>query len=81
MVSYQAKSFNWPSVLSMLDENPELVNAQAMPAHRWTALHQFAFMGCAEEVEILLQRGADKNLKTKDNETAADLTSCDCASR
>merc|ERR1712228_707817 len=59
-----AKSFDFKTCREMLEESPGLVNVQ--PAGRWSALHQAAEAGKPTAVKMLLSKGADLNLKTKD---------------
>jgi len=47
------------------------------PAGRWSALHQFAQAGNVEAVTFLLEHGADRNAKTKDDKTALDVAHAD----
>ena len=46
---------------------PLLVNVQ--PGGRWSALHQAAEAGEELAVRFLLEKGAEKSLKTKDGRT------------
>ncbi|CAE7162361.1 Tnks [Symbiodinium pilosum] len=66
-----AKSFNWTAVKSMLQETPDLINAQ--PSMRWTALHQAAFEGNAEIAKFLLDQGADPLAQTRSGATPAEV--------
>lgn len=72
-----AKSFDFKTVREMLEETPELVNVQ--PANRWSALHQAAEAGKPTAVKMLLSKGADVNLKTKDGRTPQDVAHSSCA--
>jgi len=62
----------------MLDDNPELLNAQ--PGGRWSALHQFAAAGNVEAVSHLLKLGADPSAKTTDGRQPVDVAHPLCAS-
>mmetsp|Transcript_28897 Transcript_28897/g.68088 ORF Transcript_28897/g.68088 Transcript_28897/m.68088 type:complete len:269 (+) Transcript_28897:41-847(+) len=66
-----AKSFNWPAVKSMLEETPDLINAQ--PSMRWSALHQAAYEGNAEMASFLLEKGADPHSQTRSGQTPAEV--------
>lgn len=68
----QAKQYNFVAVREMLEASPGLVNVQ--PAMRWSALHQAAEAGDEAAVSFLLERGADKTLKTKDGRTPLQVT-------
>eukprot|EP00933_Yihiella_yeosuensis_P035159 TRINITY_DN28635_c0_g1_i2.p1 TRINITY_DN28635_c0_g1~~TRINITY_DN28635_c0_g1_i2.p1 ORF type:complete len:272 (-),score=87.32 TRINITY_DN28635_c0_g1_i2:48-863(-) len=75
----EAKSFNWDSVKSMVEESPHLVNVQ--PAGRWTALHQAAFNGSGAMVGFLLEKGADPQAATRDGKTPLEVAKGDARKR
>jgi len=73
----KAKAQDWPAVRAMLEEKPDLVNAQ--PLGRWSAIHQFASSNNTEAVKVLLSFGANKSAITKDGKTVLDVAKGECA--
>merc|ERR1712054_43973 len=61
-----AKISDIKTVREMLEETPALINVQ--PAGRWSALHQAAHAGKPTAVKMLLSKGANIGLLTKDKE-------------
>jgi hypothetical protein len=49
-------------LLQLIQANPDLAHLQ--DGNGWTPLHEASRAGCAESVELLLQYGADLNLRT-----------------
>ena len=72
-----------PLMLSMHYDHPEItlllldavarLDLSIVDNEGWTALHHAAKRGSARPVRRLLNAGIDKNIKTNDGETAADL--------
>ena len=50
------------------------MRVNAKNKNRWTALHEAAFEGRKETVELLIAKGADLNAKDDDGKTPLDLT-------
>jgi len=67
----KAKEHNFDAIKTMLEEDMLLINCQ--PAGRWSALHQFAAAADLQAVKFLLERGADKQAKTKDGQTPSEV--------
>tara|TARA_R110002074_G_scaffold34256_6_gene94499 strand:+ start:289 stop:1263 length:975 start_codon:yes stop_codon:yes gene_type:complete len=72
-----SKQLKWDVVCGLLNESPGLINVTGGDANRWTALHQAAASNNKEVVNYLLQKGADKNIKNRDNKLPLEL----CTSR
>jgi hypothetical protein len=70
-----AKNYNWPKVLDILTENPELVNTTRPGGHSlYAPLHQAAHGGAnIEVVTALLKFGAFRTLKNSEGKRAVDV--------
>lgn len=77
-----AASFNQPFLVSLLLRHKSDINAQLLPhcidkdgthCGLYTPLHFAARRGLCDIINILLNHGADKKLKTKKDKTALDL--------
>jgi len=70
-----AKAYNWNSVLSLLAQNPELVNVTRPDGQSlYTSLHQAAHGGAPEQVvNRLVELGAWRTLRTAQDERAVDI--------
>ena len=70
-----AKSYDWPTVMTVLNTNPELINATRLDgASLYAPLHQAAYGGAAVEcVEQLLKFGAWRTLPNARGEKALDI--------
>jgi prolyl 4-hydroxylase len=56
------------SLRSIIEEKKELIHAQ--DENGWTPLHEAARSGSVEAVKLLVENGADMNVKTRNGETA-----------
>jgi hypothetical protein len=74
-LSDAAKNYEWPSVLAILSEHPELVNTTRPGGHSWyTPLHQAAHGGASEEVVLdLLRIGAWRSLRNSKGDRPVDI--------
>jgi hypothetical protein len=70
-----AKNYEWPTVLAILSEHPELVNTTRPGGHSWYApLHQAAHGGASEEVVLdLLRIGAWRTLRNSEGDRPVDI--------
>lgn len=73
----EAKRRKWSTVLTMLEEDPSLVNVQ--PAGRWSALHQAAEADELQIVQALLFRfDASLQVRTSDGRSPIDVAGEKC---
>jgi len=70
-----AKQGKWNQVQEILELHPSLINStRPEGVAKYTVLHQAAFMKAPQQfVEFFLKLGADKQLKTADGKTAANI--------
>jgi uncharacterized protein len=61
------------SMIELLLQYGADINYQGVGHNTQTPLMTSSYFGCLEATKYLLKKGADVNIKTKDNETALDL--------
>ena len=62
-----AKAGDFRRVLELIQRDASLINVQ--PEGRWSALHQACYHGDLSAVKALIERGADQEALTNDNQT------------